>query len=66
MKVVFDQAPKELKEIRRKICDGCDRKRDKFKIFGVTFCKRPQCVVCLCDIELKTSIKVASCPLEKW
>lgn len=66
MKVVFQQASEEVKKRRREICEGCDRKRAKFKLFGITFCKRPQCVVCLCDINLKTSIKVASCPIGKW
>jgi len=64
--MIFEQADKELKEKRREICNDCPKKRGKFKLLGITFAKRDQCVVCLCDIKNKTAIKLERCPIGKW
>lgn len=43
---------------RLEICSPCIRKGSRL---GRDYCK-----VCLCDLELKTKLKVERCPLLKW
>lgn len=45
-------------EVRRSICDGCDKKES---ILGVEYCGE-----CKCILMFKTAFKYARCPLNKW
>jgi len=47
---------KDIKESRMDICKGCDR------LFKPT----RQCKECGCFMALKTWLKGATCPLDKW
>jgi len=64
--MIFEKATKKVRSERRKICKECPDKRGKFQLFNITFCKRDQCIVCLCDIKAKTSLKLEECPKGKW
>jgi len=45
-------------ERRKAVCDGCNNKVQHFKI--------DMCQDCYCFIKLKTALKNATCPLDKW
>lgn len=49
-------APRELTEIRLKVCSDCPR------LFKPTY----TCKECGCFMKIKTKILGASCPLGKW
>jgi hypothetical protein len=52
---------------RLDICNGCEFKRNDFKLFNVILWKRKaQCKVCKCFLDAKTKIDFASCPKGKW
>ena len=52
---------------RLDICNQCEYKRNDFKLFNVTLFKRePQCKVCKCFIQAKTSFEFSKCPKGKW
>ena len=50
----------EVSEIHRRetICSTCDNKEE---YFSLELCKS-----CCCFIKLKTALKGATCPLDKW
>lgn len=49
----------EVMKERRKICKLCEY--NKLDVF-----KRETCVICGCDIILKTQWKEQTCPINKW
>ena len=51
-------APKEIIEMRRSICNGCDKKK--------TICTMEFCKECGCSLDVKTSGASFHCPLNKW
>lgn len=51
-----EYATDDLSQHRMSICEGCDR------LLKVT----KQCKECGCFMSLKTKLKEAVCPLEKW
>ena len=52
---------------RLNICNGCEFKRNEFKLFNVLLFERePQCKVCKCFLKAKTKIEFAKCPKGKW
>ena len=63
--MIFEKATDELKYERRAICETCIHKRDEFKLFCIKF-QQSQCMVCLCHIKAKTSLKNEECPKGKW
>ena len=66
MIVDFKQAEDSVKKYRRDICNTCPHIRATFKLLGITLSNRKQCTVCKCDIKAKTSLKIETCPKEKW
>jgi hypothetical protein len=62
---------KEIEQIaqdRNKICKGCSMNSDHQKKFNKYKTFRPDfhCVVCGCDLHLKTRALSQECPLGKW
>jgi len=53
-----DKAATSEVERRKTICNVCDYKDQHF---GIDMCKD-----CYCFIKLKTALKNATCPLDKW
>ena len=53
-----DKADVSEIERRKAVCDGCNNKTQYFKI--------DMCNDCYCFIKLKTALKNATCPLDKW
>jgi len=55
------------KALRLEKCRSCKYKRGDFSLFGIVIFKRvKQCKLCKCSINAKASLKLGSCPLNKW